>query len=412
MTGLRSRKAMLETLVRELKMVRLSAGAFALAMAGCTGLIDAGSDGLTPEEVRARQLWTEKAAPVLNVACLGCHAGQQAGIDFLAGAGDMEKRETLLNFAPRVVNLEAPQSSRIITKGVHDGPALLATQTSDILDWIRAERDAQPSSDEEGPLLETPKFRPSICTAGTPPAETCPVNEVDLTPLGVPGARIHFVATALGSGLYLNQLSLIAGPQGAFIEHPLFVSHPEQGEPKPDMIDRFFNVKMNLMANETEQIAGGAHSFVNFVATDPISIHFRVIKPYQMEGGGPMGPTGGCKQLESFKTNALAMFAQNVGGAANACDNCHAGQDINATSALDITGIESGDDTMIQSACNQVLTRVNTTTPEQSSIFLAPDPANNNHPFRFNTAQINTFKGNAQTGPGVLKWIEDERTSP
>jgi len=412
MTGLRSRKAMLETLVRELNMVRLSIGAFALAMAGCTGLIDDGSGGMTPEEAKARQLWIEKAAPVLGVACVGCHAGQQAGVEFLAGGGDMEMRASLLAFEPKVVNLEAPQSSRILTKGVHDGPALLATQTSDVLDWIRAEKDAQPSTGDEGPLLQTPKFRPSICTAGTPPAETCPINEIDLTPLGVPGAKIHFVATALGSGLYLNQLSLIAGAEGAYIEHPLFVSYPDEGDPKPDLIDRFFNVKMNLMADATEQIAGGAHSFVNFIASDPIAIHFRVIKPYQMEGGDPIGPGGGCKQLESFKTNALAMFAQNVGGAATSCDNCHAGQDLNATSALDITGIESGDDAMIQTACNQVLTRVNTTTPEQSSIFLAPDPGNNNHPFRFTAAQLTTFKGTAQTGPGVLKWIEDERTSP
>lgn len=400
MTGLRSPR------------VHATVAALALATAGCTGLIDGGTDGLTPEEIKARKLWTEKAAPVLAVACLGCHAGQQAGVDFLVGAGDLERRDALLAFEPRVVNLEAPQSSRILTKGVHDGPALLATQTSDVLDWIRAEKDAQPSTGDEGPLLQTPQFKPSICTAGTPPAETCPVNELDLTELGVPGARIHFVATALGSGLYLNQLSLISGPEGAYIEHPLFVSYPAEGEPKADLIDRFFNVKMNLEANLTEQIAGGAHSFVNFVASDPIAIHFRVIKPFQMEGTGPGGPDGGCKQLESFKTNALAMFAQNVGGAATACDNCHAGTDMNATSALDLSGIESGDDTIVQGVCNQVLTRVNTTTPDQSSIFLAPDPGNNNHPFRFNAAQLNTFKGTAQAGPGVLKWIEDERTSP
>ncbi len=405
--GLRSRKAMLETLVRRLNMVRLSAGAVALlslAMVGCTGLIDDGSKGLTPEQAVARRMWTDKAEPAL-ITCVSCHNGSRPNIDFLVGSG-LDMRDALLAFEPTVVNIGAAQSSRLITKGAHEGPSLGAVETSDILEWIRAEKDAAGSTEEPAATLETARFRPLICTSGTPPAATCPVNDVDLTSLGLPGAKLHFVAQALGSGLYLNQLSVIAGADGVFIEHPLFVSYPADGEPKPDMIDRFFNVKMNLMANANEQLNGGTASFVNFVATDEIAIHFKALQKYQVEtpGGPGGGGGGGCKVLASFKTNAAQLLTQS-------CLSCHGGGDGNATSALALTGVNSADDAMVQTACNQVLTRVNTITPDQSGIFLAPDPNNNNHPFRFNAAQLNTFK-NGPPGAGLLKWIDDEKTAP
>lgn len=399
---------MLETLVRQLNMVRLSAGALAmialLGGVGCTGLIDDGSEGLSAEEALARRMFIEKASPVLSTTCVSCHNGSRPGVGFLVGAGDLELRATLIAFDPPVINLTAPQSSRILTKGVHDGPALTAIETSDVLEWIRAEKDAQPDPGETDPTanLETAQFTPVICTSGTPPAPTCPTNDVDLTDVGLPGAKIHFVAQALGSGLYLNQLSLIAATDGAYLEHPLFVSHPEGAEPLPDTIDRFFNVKMNLMANLDEQIAGGTAAFVGFVATDKISIHFKSIKAFQPETGpdpGTGGP-GGCKDLTSFKANAAPRFAAS-------CLSCHGGQNNNATSAMNITGVNSADDAVVQLACNQALSRANTTTPETSGVLLAADPANANHPFRFPDA--GTF---AAFRDPVLVWINAEKVAP
>lgn len=143
--GLRSRTYMLETLVRRLNMVRLSVFAIAVVtLAGCTGLIDDGNGGLTREEVVARKMWTDKASPVLMTSCIGCHAGQRPNTDFLAGTEDLEIRAHVIGFTPAVINLSAPQSSRILTKGPHEGPSLTATETSDVLEWIRAEKDAQP----------------------------------------------------------------------------------------------------------------------------------------------------------------------------------------------------------------------------------------------------------------------------
>src|SRR5437868_4176147 len=59
---LQSRKAMLETLFRHLDMVRLSVGAIlVLTLVSCTGLIDGGSDGLSPQQRTAAKLWKESA---------------------------------------------------------------------------------------------------------------------------------------------------------------------------------------------------------------------------------------------------------------------------------------------------------------------------------------------------------------
>jgi mono/diheme cytochrome c family protein len=410
-TGLGTRKAMLATLVRELNMVRLSVGAVAMiALVGCTGLIEDGTAGLTKEEAAARDAWIKGAAPVLTTNCIACHNGSRPMVEFLAGDGDLAIRDSILAFTPAVVNLDAPASSRLLTKGVHDGPALLASEASALLEWVKAEKDAQPVPEGTDPKVEIEPFIPAICTSGTPPAPTCPVNDVDLTVLGLTGAKLHFVAQALGSGLYLNQLSIIGGPDGVYLEHPLFVSYPAMAEePTFDTIDRFFNVKINSMANETTMIGGGTAAFIGFTATDKMSIHFKVLKAYQPEtgmgeGGGDNG--GGCKALASFKTNAQNLFANAVPGAGQSCLSCHGGQNGNATSAMNITGVNSQTDATIQTACNQIRTRINTTTIDQSGIYLAPDPANNNHPFKLTAAQLTTFKN------GVNVWINAEKVAP
>ncbi len=405
-TGLRSRKAMLETLVQQLNMVRLTVGALALVVfAGCTGLIDAdNAPAIAPEEQLARELFTTKAAPALNTFCLACHNGSRPSIDFLVGASDLDVRAALIAFDPPVVNLSAPQSSRLLTKGSHEGPALSATSTSDILEWIRAEKDAQPDPGLTDPTanLETAPFLLRACVGPAGSAE-CPVNDIDLTDIGLPGTRIQFVAQGLGSGIYLNQLKVVGGPMGVYLEHPLFASRPEGVEALPDSIDRYFAVKMNLMASTEEQLAGGTAAFVGWNINDRISILFKTIKPFQPDGGGGEGGGGGgggCKVLASFKTNVVPRLQAS-------CARCHGGADANAVSAMSITGFDSVTDATVQTACNQVLTRVNLTTPDNSGVFIAPAVGNVNHPFAFPDAgSFDGFK------TPLLTWINAERTAP
>lgn len=397
---------MLETLVRQLHLVRITAAATAVFALGCTGLIDAGGTGdLTPEQAAAREAWVSEAQPVLAQNCAACHNGSRANIGFLEG-DVMAQRDDLLAYEPLVVNLTAPQSSRLLTKGLHEGPALTASQASSILQWVQKQKDASDVAGGGDLSLETDPFIPLVCTAGAPGTVDCPFNNVALDKVGVPGGVIRFTVQSLGSGLYLANLKLIPGADGAYIEHPLFVSKPDNGDAKPDTIDRFFNVKMNLQQGATDaqqQIAGGTAAFVGFLASDPLSIYFKKADKYQDDGMMPM-PQSGCKKLTEFKA-ARTAFSAAVGGAAQACTACHAGTNAGATGAMGIANIGSADDTVVQNVCNQVLIRVNLTTPDQSGIYLAPAPAST-HPFRFTQAQLDMFKATVNT------WVMAEKTAP
>ncbi len=267
-----------------------------LAASGCSGLVDNdGLDGLTPEQVNAQRLWVSSALPQLQANCMSCHDGSMPPADFLVGDGDLVKRDTLMAYTATIggpiVDLGAPSLSLLLTKGMHDGPALDAAQSSDILEWVNAERDAAPD-DGGGTRIETTPFLSQLCTSGLPddpaaPNPNCPVNKISLDAIGGTGAEIRFVVQSLGAnGLYMTNLKLVPGAAGVFIEHPLFISLPAEGDPKLDSIDRFASVKLNLMATATpaEQVIGdGTASFIDFSATDMLLIHFKAVSAFKAE---------------------------------------------------------------------------------------------------------------------------------
>ncbi len=389
-------------------MVRLSVGAFAaLALLGCSGLIDEGpGDTLSAEEQAARTLFVTKAKPVLDTNCASCHSGSDPTVSFLQGSNPMEVREKLMTYDPQVVNLEAATSSRLLTKGAHSGPSLTAAQSSDLLEWINAERDAANVTGNLDTGLETEPFTPLLCTSGNPGDATCPINYVDISGLvmGWAGAKIKFVAQPLSQDLYLTNLSLEGGTEGVYLEHPLFVSWPLEGQPIPDTLDRYFNVKINMKAgDEPTAIGGGSAAFINFAPGNRLTIHFKVVDRYRDEGmvGGGGGGATGCKKLTEFKANAKTPLQ-------NSCGSCHANAgNANARGAMDITGIAATDDATLQNVCNQARTRINFTDTNQSGFFIAPNPAQaTNHPFKFPAqGNFDTFKS------AVDVWVQAEKTA-
>ena len=225
MRTLKSRRAMLDTLMRHLDMVRLSAGLTALILAGCTGLISGadpgGSGNLTPEQQVAANKFKTDAYPTFNTVCSACHAGTDPTTAFLKATTIDGMRQTLLAFDPNVVNLDAPESSRVLTKGAHEGPSLDATQTAGILGWIQAEKDA--AANTTGTVeITTDEIIPQLCTGGVAgdvagcttgdPTHCCPVNQIGLDKLGLAGAEIDFVAQPLSSDLYVSDLYLRRRP--------------------------------------------------------------------------------------------------------------------------------------------------------------------------------------------------------
>ena len=415
-TPLRSRKAMLETLFRHLDMVRLSAaGLVIVTIAGCTGLLDGGSDGLSPQQRTARAKWKD-AYPVMRDNCGGCHAGERPMIGFLVGDDDLAVRETLMKYDPPVVNLDAASSSRILTKNVHEGPGLTPQQAATLLAWVQAESDAVGHDpDHPVPQLATPPAPIQLCTSGAPDSPTCPTNHISLggvPDIGamLPGAEISFNAQALTDVLYLTNFKVNGGTAGAYLEHLLVVSIPTDTKlpPIPDQIDRYFAMKLNVKANAIAQIDGGTAVFGGFAGTDMLEFHFKVLSPYKPDSGGTT--QGGCKVLAKFKSNAIpqltAQLALNAGGT-NSCSSCHAGGNASAKGAMDLTGIASTDNTMLQTACNQARTRVNLTNTEQSGFYIAPNPGDGTtHPIKLTPAAYTAFKTSLDV------WVKAEQAAP
>lgn len=261
---------------------RLSIATLAVAASACTGTIDEDiPEGLTPEQEKARKVWITKAHPVLDTNCGSCHAGSRPEVAFIEGAPDPYAQKTdLLSYEKMIVVLSNPQTSDLIKKGAHEGPALTAAQASGIIEWMNAEREATPNMN--GFPVMTMPLAAMPCTAGAPGSPTCPYNEIPLDAAGAAGAKIQFTAMNLSGSLYLSNLVAIPGPMGVYIEHPVVVSVPAMGEPKLDPVDRFFNVMMNLPAGAPvamQRIGNGAGSFVGFSPTDPIAFYFKAVGP-------------------------------------------------------------------------------------------------------------------------------------
>jgi mono/diheme cytochrome c family protein len=411
---LRSRKAMLETLFRHLDMVRLSAaGVLMMTLVGCVGLIDGGSDGLTTQQRNARTKWQSEAYPVLRDNCAACHNGSRAMIGFLIGGESLAIRDTLMKYDPAVVNLEAPSSSRMLTKGQHDGPQLTAEQASALLQWLNAERDAtNHDPDHPVPVLATKKYAVQLCQAtAADPTAPCPVNHVPLSDIAdvgttVPGAEITFLANGLSSGLYLHDLNVTGGTAGVYMEHLLFVSLPASMPPFPDQIDRYFATKLNVKPGETVPLNGGTEQFGGFAAGDMIEVHFRVLSPFKPDTGGGGTTNNGCKALALFKTNVVPQLQLAGTGNVN-CASCHGGADVAAKQSMDITGFNSATEATQLNACNQVRSRINLTNTNQSGFYLAPDPASaTNHPVKFAAANFTSFKTMMDA------WVQAEKTAP
>jgi len=256
---------------------RLGLVAIAASLAACSGeILSDNLEGLNPQEQVARQKWVDLALPVFQAAtCIMCHNGSMPNIGYLEGAGDFEKRDTLVAYMPAVVNLAAPMSSRILTKGAHTGPALEAKQASDVLEWIQAESLARP----DVPPVRTAKMVLQPCTMGNPGDPACPINMIDLTPLGAAGT-LEVVVTQLVSDTYLTNIKVKAGATGMYLQHPIFETWPPDNmdKPKPDPIDRWFNVVLNLAPNAESALGTGEGTYTGWKAADPISFRVDVIE--------------------------------------------------------------------------------------------------------------------------------------
>ena len=361
------------------------------SLGGCAGQITGddstgGGGSNSMEEQIAIQKWTNDAYPIMANVCTSCHGGGNANAPaFLKANTPADMRTLLIGFtSPQVVNIAAPDSSRVLLKGAHEGArALTPDELLKVDGWIGAERDAANAA-AGVTTISTDKVDLLMCNgvqgSVTPGTAQCPFNVIALDKNGLPGASIKFIAQAEGSGLYLSDLFLDAAADGVYLDHPLFVSIPPTGDPVPDGFDTFSTVKLNLVASTTstpvcpgpscDHIGAGAVAFINFPSTNKIQISFKVLEKYHPDDSGPPPPIGcGTNGFQSFITN---MKPQLTG----LCMSCHGGSNSGATSAMDISKLNGTDN----SACLQVRLHINTTTPASSGILNPVNGRDVGHP--------------------------------
>jgi hypothetical protein len=191
------------------------------------------------------------------------------------------------------------------------------------------------------------------------------------------------------------------GTSGFYLEHLLFVSLPTMAAPFPDQIDRFYALKFDVGPGKTSPVGGGAEDFIGFVPTNMIELHFKTLTAFKPDTAPKQD---GCKVVDTFKTKAMPELTAN-------CTSCHGGQNTTAVAAMDLTTIVAAnpDATKTLTACNQVRSRINFQTPEQSGFYIAPNTGTN-HPFKFPNPTsgevFTTFKANMDT------WVTAEKIAP
>ncbi len=356
--------------------------------AGCTGSIVGGwtanqDDEALPDAAEAppttaRDMFDHDVLPLISATCVGCHAGSDPAVAWMKPAPD---EYTSVMAWPKLVEVATPATSNLLVKGQHQGPAWSPEQATTILSWIGAERDEHP---------------PEMVVETNAVDVVEGANTLTLDAIGSTGTVVSFTAQKLTNGLYLSNIKVTGGPTGVHFKHPLFVTWQDT-TPSPDPADSFDTVELDLAAAQVVAVGGGLLMLANVPATAKLSISFRQIGP--AVGTGTTAPAG-CKVVTSFTQNARTPLSTS-------CVGCHGGTNGGATNAVDMTKVNDTSTTGQAMACGQILGRVNLTTPAQSGILLAPDPASGvAHPFKFSATDITTFKNSVTT------WISAEKAAP
>jgi cytochrome c553 len=343
-------------------MLRRASALILLLTSGCPdGSITSSSEpdaGADPAAA-ARAAFDADVAPLLTSFCGACHVAAPPA--FMAPDPDMYA--TVMAW-PGLIDLDTPSASRLLVKGAHAGPAWTADQLPTIQAWIQLEADAREPGEDDN--AETAAFDPIVG-----------INTIDLEQLGLPGATISFRLEKLQVGFYISELMANAGTDGLHLIHPLFVSWID-GTPTPDPVDRFAGIELDIAPETSAMIGGGTAVMVDLPPTAQLSLHFESAAAANGSGGGGGdggGGLGGCKDVAAFTANARPALSAS-------CASCHAGGNAAATNATDLSRIDDLSPEGQAIACAQTLSRVSLAAPDNSGIFLAPDPNSGaGHPF-------------------------------
>jgi mono/diheme cytochrome c family protein len=304
-----------------------------------------------PQAAAAQQLF-ELVEPQLVAQCGGCHqtGGGLGAPTWLAGPNDYASVKAfpgIIVADPTSSLLEQSQSQ--LPGGNHPVPTLTVDSAdggvfTEVNTWLTAEAALL----AEVPLASSNTVDPATGSVDLSNAAT-----------GLSGAKITFTATQQGDLLVFQNVVLVAPTaSGIHIISPIFAQMPASG-PEVDNTD-YSTVDMEVAMGDSAQITPVFY-FVAWTPGSQLKIEFQTIAAATV-AGADAGSATTCTDLTDFQNSAAVSMKAN-------CVSCHGGNNATATSSMDLTAHNTND---YATACTQARTQVNTTTPAQSNVLLAP----------------------------------------
>ncbi len=326
-------------------------------------------------EPLAEQLF-DQIEPQLVQNCGGaCHqTGQTLGAPIWLGTSN---EYATIKAYPGIVVTDVYSSKLENRPANHPAACLVDPGNEALLAQVTAWLTAEASAITSIPLAASATVDPASGSADLSPAAT-----------GINGAKITFTATQDGDLLRFDNVMLVApSATGVHIVSPIFAELPANNGTEVDNTD-FSTVDLTAAAAASAQISPVFY-FPGWVAGSKLKIEFQTIAASTATADA--GTTSTCKDLTDFQNSAAPSMKTN-------CVSCHGGGNPTAQSSMDLSALNTND---YATACTQARTQVNTTTPAQSNVLLAP-LQQVNHP-------VKVFSSNTATGyTQIQTWVNKE----
>ena len=342
-------------------------------------------DVVDDEPTTARRAFDATVAAKLDARCRFCHGDPAMAPAFLLGVPTVY--DTVMAW-PSLVDLDAPEQSRLLTKGDHDGPSWTDEEAAAVRAWIVLEQQAALGLDGA----------PSVTTV-TPIAEGD--NAIDLALVGLPGTTVTFVAAFSDEGLDLDLLEVHAGPDGAHVVDPSFVPYRDGG-PLETLARELDGVDVAVAPHEESALGDGALSLAGLEGGTSLALRFALVEPAPGAAPRPAPDGDPCGRIDGFATFVRPLLVQH-------CQSCHAGADAPATAALDLSGLGDESAAARTAACGRMRDSLDLDRPMHSTLFTEVDPLlDAEHPFRFN-GDYDAFR---DFRTPILQWILGREAAP